>query len=599
VRAPRALDARIEGGLTDLGWRGRLAALSMADVGLLKSAPELSWDGKALLLGNGCVEGPIGRACIEAAGDAAAGRLSAQLDGLRLREVMRLRAADEGAQVDGQLSGRADLAWRDGRPATGEAVLRSEGGRLRLPGRDDVDFGWDDLALEATLEGGRGTVRGTVRLRPEGELTLDGGFALDQPEGFSYDVDVDVAIRNLEAIEAFTTIIADPEGDLSGQFKMRGGASWPPDISGAVALTGFTALVPDQAIRVRDGVLVVAGVPDRLVVRGSLRSGDGVLSIDGRIDPADPVPAEMRLVGENFRIANSPTMMLVASPDLRLAMTQRRWNLDGNLVIPRARIDLERLEGGVAASPDVVVIDDQAPPDPARPWRARVLVELGDDVQLKGFGFDGRLAGRLDVRQRQGARATATGQLDVTGTYRAYGQRLTIREGHLRYAASPLDEPTIDLRAERNVRGETVALTVTGNALSPTARVIGAPGMSEQDALALLVTGRPLRATGSGDRDALAGAVSALGLVGGDLLAGQLRGGLGLDEFGVSSDTALDGEAFTIGKYLTPRLFVGYGIGLLTRGEVFTVRFLVTDRFDVEASSGETRRAEVNYRIER
>lgn len=596
---PLEVAARVEGGAVDAGWRGRLASLEVADVARLEAPAALAWDGKALALGEACLGGAVGRACVEATGDAGAGRLSAVLDGLRLGEVQRLAGAGGGAGVDGPFSGRAEFAWRDGRPASGEAVLRSERGRVRLPDRDDVDLGWEDLAIEATLDGARGTLSGTVRLRPEGELTLDGGFSLDGPDGFAYEVDVDVAVRQLDAIEAFTTFIADPEGDLSGQFKLRGGLAGPPDVSGAVALTGFTAQVPDQAIRVRDGVLVVAGVPDRLIVRGSLRSGDGVLSIDGRIDLADAVPAELVVSGEDFRIANSPTMMLVASPDLRLALTQRRWNLDGTVAIPRARIDLERLEGGVAASPDVVVVDDPDPPDPARPWRARIEVELGDDVRLQGFGFDGRLAGRLDVRQRQGARATATGQLDVTGTYRAYGQRLTIREGHLRYAASPLDEPMIDLRAERTVRGQTVALTVSGSALAPTARVSPAPGMSEQDALAMLVTGRPLRATGSADRDALASATSALGVVGGDLLAGKLRGSLGLDELGVSNDTALDGEAFTIGKYLSPRVFVGYGIGLLTRGEVFTVRFLVTDRLDLEASSGQTRRAEVNYRIER
>lgn len=599
LRGPLEVAARVEGGAVDSGWRGRLATLEVADVARLEAPAALAWDGQALALGEACLAGAVGRACVEATGDAGAGRLSAVLDRLRLGEVQRLAGAGGGVGVDGPFSGRAEFAWRDGRPASGEAVLRSDRGRVRLPDRDDVDLGWEDLAIEATLEGARGTLRGTVRLRPEGELTLDGGFSLGGPDGFAYEVDVDVAVRQLDAIEAFTTVIADPEGDLSGQFKLRGGLAGPPDVSGAVALTGFTAQVPDQAIRVRDGVLVVAGVPDRLIVRGSLRSGDGVLSIDGRIDLADAVPAELVVAGENFRIANSPTMMLVASPDLRLALTQRRWNLDGTVSIPRARIDLERLEGGVAASPDVVVVDDPEPPDPARPWRARVAVELGDDVRLQGFGFDGRLSGRLDVRQRQGARATATGQLDVSGTYRAYGQRLTIREGHLRYAASPLDEPTIDLRAERTVRGQTVALSVTGSALAPTARVVGAPGMSDQDALALLVTGRPLRSTGSADRDALASATSALGVVGGDLLAGKLRGSLGLDELGVSNDTALDGEAFTIGKYLSPRLFVGYGIGLLTRGEVFTVRFLVTDRLDLEASSGQTRRAEVNYRIER
>jgi translocation and assembly module TamB len=591
---------RIEGGPVDSGWSGRLASLDLDGIARLESPAELAWDGQMLRLGTACLGGAIGRSCVEATGGATGGQMSALLDRLDLAEVQRLAGRASDASVDGRVSGRAELAWRDGRPTSAELVLRSDRGRIELADREDVDLGWDDFALEATLaDGAGGTVRGTMRLVPDGEITVDGDFTLDGADGLAYELGVDLAVRQLDAIEAFTTAIAEPEGDLSGQFQLRGGLSGTPAVSGAVALTGFTAQMPDQAIRIRDGVLVVAGVPDRLVVRGSARSGDGVITIDGRIDVNDPVPAEFVLAGEDFRVANSPTMMILVSPELTLAKKERRWNLDGRLAIPQARIDLERIEGGVAASPDVVVIDDPVLPAPARPWRARIEVALGDDVRLAGFGFDGRLAGRLDVRQRQGGRATGTGQLDVTGDYSAFGQRLRIREGYLRFAASPLDEPTIDLRAERKVRGQTVALSVTGSATAPTARVIPADGMSEQDALAMLVTGRPLNRTGSGDRDALSGAASALGVVGGDLLAGKLRGSLGLDELGVSNDTALDGEAFTIGKYLSPRLFVGYGIGLMTRGEVFTARFLLTDRLDVEASSGETQRAALNFRIER
>jgi translocation and assembly module TamB len=599
VRGAHRLTLEAEGALVEPGWRGRVTALAVDELARLDGPAELAWDGAALRLGEACLGGRIGRLCLDGGGDASGGEAAARIERLELGALAALLGDAAPARVQGAVSGVLEFGWRDGRIARGEGALRAVEGRVVIPDRADVELGWSGLDLAIGFDGERGTVRGAAGLVPDGRLAIDGGFALAPDGAWSYDVDLDVAVRALDPIEAFTSAIADPEGELSGQFKLRGTLGERPEIGGAVALTGFTAQVPEQAIRVRDGVLVVAGVPDRLVVRGSLRSGDGTIAIDGRIDLADRVPAELIVSGENFRVANSPTLMLLASPDLRLAFEQRRWNLDGALLIPRARIDLERLEGGVSASPDVVVIDDPQAPDPSRPWRARVRVTLGDEVRLNGFGFDGRLAGSLDVRQRQGARATATGQLDVFGTYRAYGQRLTIREGHLRYAASPLDEPTIDLRAERTVRGETVALAVTGNALAPTARVIAAPGMSEEDALAMLVTGRPLRATGSGDRDALSGAASALGLVGGDLLASRLRGSLGLDEFGISNDTALDGEAFTIGKYLSPRLYVGYGIGLLTRGEVFTARFLLTDRLDLEASSGQTQRAAINYRIER
>ena len=590
---------RLEGGMVESGWRGLLTALELDGLAALEAPASLSFEQQRLQLATTCLAGAVGRACVDIAGSASEGTLAARLDGLDLGEVQRVAGLASDATFSGRAAGSAELAWRDGQLTAGEVVLRSGAGRVLLEDRGDAELGWDDLLLEAVLDNGRGTVSGTVRLVPDGELTLDGGFALDTPEGLSYDVDVALAIRELRVIEAFTSAIVDPEGDLSGQFKLRGVAGATPDVSGALALTGFTAQMPEQAIRIRDGVLVLAGVPDRLIARGSVRSGDGVISVDGRIDANDRVPVLFTLRGEDFRAFNSPTMMVRISPDLTLSKQDQRWNLDGRLLVPRARIDLERIEGSVSPSPDVVVIDDPELPVPPRPWRARVAVEIGDDVLLSGFGFDGRLAGRLDVRQRQGGRATGTGQLNVTGNYEAFGQRLRISEGHLRFAGSPLDEPTLDLRAERKVRGQTVALSVTGNATAPTARVIPAAGMSEQDALAMLVTGRPLNRTGSGDRDALAGASSALGVIGGDLLAGKLRGSLGLDELGVSDDTGLDGEAFTIGKFLSPRLFVGYGIGLMKSGEVFTARFLLTDRLDVEASAGETQRAAINYRIER
>jgi translocation and assembly module TamB len=329
-----------------------------------------------------------------------------------------------------------------------------------------------------------------------------------------------------------------------------------------------------------------------------VRSGDGTLAIDGRIIPADPIPALVTIRGESVRFANTPTLMVIASPDLELKLTEGRWNLDGAIAVPRARIDASKIEAGAEASPDVVVVDDAAAGEPARPWRARVRVTLGDDVRLEGFGFTGTVAGALDIRQRQGAQALATGEITLAGRYEAYGQRLDITRGGLRYANSPLAEPAVDLRAERKVRDQTVALEVTGSALAPQSRIVGGSG-SDSDALALLVTGRPLAEIGIGDRDRLGDAATALGAVGSDLLTRQLRGRLGLDELGVSNDTRLDGEAFTLGKFLSPRLYVGYGIGVVTRGEIFTVRYLVTDRLDIEASSGDSERAALNWRLER
>lgn len=596
----RRAELRLDGGWRDAGWRGRLDALGASAEGAslrLREAAALRVGAAESTLERACFDATGGSLCVAATQGAAGGSAEAELEGLSLAALRAWIGDPRLPAMEGLARGNARARWNATGIAEAEARLESPRGLARLPKRPDLDLGYADLTLDARWADGRGRVEGGARLVPEGRLDLAADLS-PVDAGIGIDATLDVRVTDLSGIEAFTTAIAEPEGELRGQLRLRGGAL-PESISGAVALTGFTAQVPAQALRLRDGVLVLAGVPGQLVLRGSVVSGDGTLTVDGRIDAGDPVPALLRLGGQRVRVANTPNLSLLASPDLTLALRDGRWQLDGALDIPRARIDASKLESGADRSPDVVVLDDPEPPDPVRPWRARVRVSLGDDVKLTGFGFDGTLQGALDVTQRQGAQALASGEVTLQGRYAAYGQRLDIRRGGLRWANSPLAEPTLDLRAERKVRGETVALEVRGSAANPTSQVIAGAGTSDSEALALLVTGRPLNRAGAEDRERLSEASAALGAVGSELLTRSLGGRLGLDEIGVSNDTRLDGEAFTLGKYLSPRLYVGYGIGILTRGEVFTVRYLVTDRIEIEANAGATQRAAVNWRIER
>lgn len=592
--------ARVDGARDARGWRGRWTQARIDGLGEpadLSAPVTLALTPQGLRIEEACWRVARGEACLSGDGNGDAGTLAARLSGLSLAALRRVLAGPRLPEVEGLVDGEAALTWRDRRIQTAGLALTSPRGIAVLPDREDLELGYRGLGIEGRYEDGAGTLSAVADLVPAGRITFEGLLDTDARGQPGWDASLTVAITDLSFIEAFTTALADPVGDLRGQFRIQGG--WrPQSVSGAVALTGFTALAPALAIRLRDGVVAVAGVPGQLLVRGSVRSGDGTLTIDGRVLPADPVPARLLLAGENVRFANTPTLMVIASPDLRLELRDGRWQLEGSVAVPRARVDAARLEAGAQASADVIVVDDAGAVEPARPWQARVRVNLGSDVRLSGFGFDGSVAGSLDIRQRQGAQALATGEITLSGRYEAYGQRLDITRGGLRYANSPLGEPSIDLRAERRVRDQTVALEVTGSVLAPQSRIVGGSG-SDADALALLVTGRPLSQVDSADRERLGGAASALGVVGGDLLARQLRGRLGLDEFGVRNDTRLDGEAFTLGKFLSPRLYVGYGIGLVTRGELFTVRYLVTDRLDVEASTGASTRAALNWRIER
>jgi translocation and assembly module TamB len=546
-------------------------------------------------LSEACLSGAdTARICMQGQYADGAGQIAVNVGAFPLEWLGGLGEQTDYALQDAVIEGEGVAVLSNGHLHSATLKLHSAQGRLLVRDRADLVLGYRALRLDAQFDGSTGVATAATELLPEGHA--EAHFALQRDAGgaLGYDGTISVLIKQLDAIEAFTTEIANPSGQINGQFRLQQDAAGFR-AGGAVALSGFKAEVPSLGLSLKNGSIALAGVPDGLILRGAIQSGDGVLTVDGRWTDATERRLALKITGENVRLSNTPELLLIATPDLQLDRDDRGWNLVGTLDIPRARIQADQLSGGATQSADVVVVDDPADPTPDEKWRARVTVRMGDDVQLKGFGFDGKLRGQLAVNQSNGRSAIATGQLGVTGLYNAYGQKLNVARGELLYAGSRLDEPAVSVRAERKIGDSTAGIEITGTASRLVSRVYARPAMSESEALSLLVTGRRLRDVRGGDANRLSGAALALGTIGGDMLARNL----GLDELGVSSNSGLQGEAFTIGKYLSPRLYVGYGIGLLTRGEVFTVRYLINDRVDVEANIGERQRAAVNYRIER
>lgn len=242
------------------------------------------------------------------------------------------------------------------------------------------------------------------------------------------------------------------------------------------------------------------------------------------------------------------------------------------------------------------------------PLRVDVAVKLGDDVKLSGLGLDGRVSGQLSISQHGARAAVGTGTLNAQGTYRAYGQNLQIESGRVLFAGTALDNPGLDIRAVRTIPttarsaldgGITAGLQVRGTARAPVLTVFSRPAMEQSEALSYLLTGKPLSGLKSGEGDMLGAAARALGSATGDLLAKGIGARLGVDA-GVTDDAALGGAAFTVGRYLSPKLYLSYGVGLFTPGEVVSLKYFLGRRWTIEAQNATTgSRAGINYRHER
>jgi len=368
--------------------------------------------------------------------------------------------------------------------------------------------------------------------------------------------------------------------------------------------------LPALAIDISDGNARLQALPDGSArIDGSLRTGPsggaagtGVLHVDGSLGwRGRDTPLVLDVRGNDVLVSDTRDLRAVVDPEVVVRYRAGApIAVSGRIGVPNARIDLERLDQGVTASPDVIVLDPENPQRKlATPVQLDLTLALGDDVRLNGFGLDGSLAGDLRVRSVPGSEMRASGALEVGGRYTAYGQKLDITRGALSWSNDPIADPQLDIRAERDVGEVTAGIDVTGRASRPQAEVWTDPATDPSQALAYLALGRPL-SSASDDESRQLDAASAALSAGGSLLASELGARLGLDEAGVTESRALGGSVLGVGKYLSPRLYVGYGVSLLGTGQVLTLKYLLRRGFDIQVESSTVEnRASLNWRKER
>jgi translocation and assembly module TamB len=400
---------------------------------------------------------------------------------------------------------------------------------------------------------------------------------------------------NLELVEAFVPDLENTRGTLNADLTL-GGTVAKPAATGAVQLQQAQVDVPAYNLQVRQIQLSAkSSGTGPLQIQGSARSGTGSVTLGGTY-ALDGSPSRITLDGKNFLVANSPELKVLASPRLQIALSGTRMDVTGDLDVPELNLNEENKKGGkatVQVSKDVVIVPASAelakqPAKPSRQLYAHVRAVLGEKVKITASGFSGGLAGSLLVTEEPDKPTTAVGQLEVKdGVYKAYGQDLTLDHGRLIFAGGPIDNPGLDLKAFRKATDGTVAgINVAGTLNAPQATLYSDPPMDEGDALAYLLLGHPLGQSSPQEGDMLANAATSLGLKGGNLLAKKLASRFGLEEAQLQTTGGVQQTSLIVGKYLSPRLYVNFGVGLFEPINTFTIRYLLGRQWSLQAQQG-------------
>ena len=594
------------------GWSGTVEQLVL-DVQnaarlQLQQPVEVDYSKTATRISQACfADGDI-RLCLAGTSEPT-GALQAQysLQNVPLALASALGTSSMPIDLSGTLDGEGDIRRDAQGRLDGSAVIRSAQGSIsrRLePASDEPEvlLKYDDLRIVANLAGSDGNGSIDARLNDTGRLHSE--FALTGLGSASTGVrgSLDANLPSIAVVELFAPQLAN----VQGQVQVRAGATGTldaPRIDGEIGLANLATDVPALGLKLRDGRFSVTAQPDgQFALTGAISSGKGALSFDGTASTTGQ--ARIDVQGQQFLAADIPGAQVLIDPKLQFTRDAERMSLQGNVHIPSASVDLQKLprsQSSTKSSSDVVVIDAQEQEAEAEsmPLNAAVQVTLGENVVLAGFGLDAKVTGQLQVREAPGAPTTGSGEVRVAGTYKAYGQNLTIRQGQLLFAGTPLDNPRLSIVAVREVDPVVAGLRVEGTAHNPQLTVFSEPPMAQSNALAYIVTGKPLNEIGEGEGDAVQSAARSLGTAAGGLLAKNIGRRLGVDEVGVTDSKAIGGAALTIGQYLSPRLYLSYGVGLFQPGEVVTLRYKLSSKVTLEALNGpRDSRAGVEYRVE-
>lgn len=444
-------------------------------------------------------------------------------------------------------------------------------------------------------------------------------------------------MTNLDFLNDPKSQLKKIQGALLAKFKLSGTLAkpfWNGD--GSLKASGE---IPDLGL-VLDHVNVnLKSSHESMQLKGEIVSGHKTLLITGESSEPFPQAFKAKIKGDNFLLMNTEEYQIYASPDLDIQWgkntqegksaqgAENMLTINGKVDIPSAKIWPLEFSQTVELPSDVVFVSDKKEAALPLQMESRVMVNLGNNVDIKTHGLTGKLTGSVMVVDETNEPTTGEGEIRIVdGKYDAYGQKLKIETGLITFGGGPIDNPQLLVRATRSFdttnklspisnspipttsRGMptampltqadkiTVGVEIVGYLANPVIRLFSVPAtLSQSDILSFLILGRPMAQASSADATLLLRALSALNLGGGQgtQITQQLQRTFGLDVFNVETHSQYDpsqnlmknSTSLVIGKALSTRLFVDYSIGLMQGNNILRVKYILAPRWILQTET--------------
>jgi len=590
VDSPQAqVNTQLKGGFSQAQqtWKGQLEKLFFEMPNLLKiglsKASNLELSAKDVKLDQSCFlaqfkQQKAGKTCLSADWNLQKGtQAELQLSDFTLDALKPI--LPKNVAIDNSLSGSFKAILQPNGVINAESAWKLAKGQLQI--NDEINGLQTFTVMGGTLDLSlnKQGLQTQLKLQPLDFIDVDANIKLPNFNKLPFNAEkqqiqgeIHTKVQNFDRLPQLVSVLEKAEGylqldaDLSGQLTA-------PQIQGVLDLNAKLLQLPDLGLQLKDLRLTARNQAlDKLDIEGRVQSGEGYLTLGGALTMAQDWQLALDIGGENFEVINNPSAWVVVSPAVGIQLQANRLNLQGEIVVPDANLTpvLSGGSGGaISISPDAKIKSKQpkeTTPQSAFQIEGNIKIKLDEKIRLKVADFQSRLGGEFAMTFKPNEMMPlASGSINVfDGFYRAYGQDLQIRQGKIIFTGDYINNPSLNIETVRRIYGDPAVqmagVSIRGQAKKPEIKLFSKPQLSESKILSYVMFGNSMLEQG-GNR------------------------------------------TMQMGIYLTPELYVGYGLNVLQsksdNSQNFNIRYELTPRWGVEAQFGQNDSGvDLSYTIE-
>ncbi len=523
------------------------------------------------------------------------GSINFELDELNLAAIDALTPAHIG--LEGVLNSQGQIIWQPGKAPSitvqsrlTDALIDISDTETREKLQLDINTATLDIATR------RSTVTANLSLDARQFGTLESRVDI-QTLTKNYPVSGSLSLHGakLDWLQRYFPQIKKLTGSLSADGRIDG-QLFKPRFTGTVNVADAAISSPQLPIDLKQINLAIAIDENKASMNGDAKSGAARVIIGGNGTLKDSDwHSDLRLQSDNLAIEHEYVKNALISTDLKIASSPAGITVGGSVNVLRADIVIAGLgNGAVPISSDVIVVDAKSTrrnnTGGGRQIRSAIDVTLGNDVHFTGYGLDADLLGDFRVALNEQRLPELRGDILVnSGTYRSYGQDLTIRDGRISFVG-PIEQAVLSVEAVREVDNILAGMRIDGSLDNPKASLFSEPAMPEEEILSYVVLGRQLdfsSDTGAlDDSRLLANAALFMGIRNGQNLSKNIASTFGIEDFSLSARGSGEETQVIVSGRLNNRLLVRYGVGVFNSVSTLFVRYDLAQKLYLETTQG-------------